>query len=98
MISQIRISDNTPLFYGNATDNQIFIGWTVFDAEHNPMGTITKIEYAPDDIYKSTDGYAGCAYKAYISTTATTDKAIPFRHIKNILEKMGAHSLERVSE
>lgn len=84
----IKVTDTNPVyFFGREADNTQFIGWSFYDASNTKIGTITKIWYEPDDIYHSTDGYAGCAYKATVLRD-TSEVTYEFRHINNLLKKL----------
>lgn len=55
-----------------------FIGTTIEDKK------IINIIYEPDNIYNTTDGYAGCIYKVFFDI----GEPIPFRNFeKEILKK-----------
>ena len=46
---------------------------------------IEQILYEPDEVYKSTDGHGGTAYKVVLSNKQT----LYFRHFHSVVEKFG---------
>jgi hypothetical protein len=87
---KILATDKIPLFYGSGDDNKVFIGWVFRDALGNEIAAIENIWYEADEVYRNTDGHAGCAYKCLLST----GEVIWFRHINSLFKELGAFELD----
>ena len=99
-MKKILATDPRPMyFWGNDNDNKQFIGWEFRDASNNKIGIIADIWYDPNDVYNSTDGHGGTAYKMSISYAHgyTGEEIIEFRHINDVavFKKLKAFQLCR---
>jgi hypothetical protein len=92
-MTEIYSTDNSPLFFGKMRDNQCFIGWIYYNENGYELGMIDNIWYEPDELYKSTDGYAGNTYKITICGGATAAQVFAFRHIQFTIKRMNAFVL-----
>lgn len=82
MTDCILSSDPNPVyFFGGENDNKKFIGWQFLELDGKYIATIIDIWYEPDELYKTNDGYCGCAYKMTIQDVNKLIWIIPFRHI-----------------
>lgn len=104
-------SDPVPLcFWGGENDYKHFSRapgggdatavWVFRDESGGEIGTIENVWYEPDDVYRSTDGYGGAAYKMSIKVSSSflrnaggEEKVVSFRHMKDVFRVLGAFDL-----
>lgn len=70
--------------YGN-DEYKHLEGRTLMDDSGKTL-VIFKIVYAPDSLYRMTDGHAGNAYRVFFEES---DETLGFRHFSSVVEKYG---------